>query len=94
MQSTARIKVDKDIKPLKDLKSWKLFKVIVGEKYYVSFQTGYAVPCKLVEVYQEGHRTRLLIGYKNPSYNGTYTLFQEELGRTAEEAAIIKFGLF
>lgn len=94
MESTARIKVNKDIKPLKDLKSSKPFEFIVGEKYYVSFQTGYAVPCKLVEVYQEGHRTRLLIDCKNPSYNGIYTLFQEELGRTPEEAAINKFGLF
>ena len=94
MDNNAKIKVDKNIKTLKNLQSWVPFEFIVGAKYYVSFITGYAVSCTLMEIFMEGSRRRLTIECTNPNHNGTYLLFQEELGRTPEEAAINKFGLF
>jgi hypothetical protein len=94
MQSNAGIKVDKKIQPLKNLNSWLPFELIVGAKYYVSFETGYAIPCTLKEIFMQGEKQRLLIDCKNPSHHGTYILFQEEIGRTPEEAAKNKFGLF
>lgn len=90
MESNARIKVSKDIKPLPNIQSWKPIEFEVGKKYYVSFKTGYAVPCILIEIYMEGERQRLTIDY----LGGKVTLSQEELGRTPEEAAINKFGHF
>lgn len=90
MESKARIKVSKDIKPLPNIQSWKPIEFEIGKKYYFSFKTGYAVPCILTEVYMEGERQRLTIDYQD----GTVTLFQEELGRTPEEAAVNKFGHF
>ena len=103
MEKWDKIKVDKSIKPINPSKR-KIVDLIVGNEYYVSFGNNNVKRCKLIEIYKEGRRERIVIevpvkprsakgfidreGNISHHWADTFTLFADEIGNTPEEAVI------
>lgn len=103
MEKWDTIKVDKSVKPIKPSKR-QTANLVVGNEYYVSFGSNKVKRCKLIEIYQEGSKERIVVeipvkpqsakgfidGDGNISHHwvDTHTLFADEIGFTPEEAVI------
>lgn len=103
MEKRYKIKVDKSVKPIHYSKR-KPVELVVGNDYFVSFGRNNALRCKLIELYMEGERQRIVVeiptrpmskkGFIDSNGNishhwvSTYTLFPDEIGLTPEEAVI------
>lgn len=97
------IKVDKKIKPISPSKR-QVVNLVVGDEYYVSFGNNKVKRCKLIEIYKEGSKERIVVeipvkpqsskGFIDANGNishhwvDTHTLFADEIGTTPEEAVI------
>lgn len=80
-------KVDKSIKPL-DVSKRKAFDFIIDDKYYISFYSNIALPCRLLKCSDElenGFPIRIDVELRDGS---TRQLYGFEIGRTPEEAVI------
>ena len=87
--TTARIKVDKRIKPLHPSKR-KVFEPVIGEQYYVCYESHYARRCRLVSIDDArkpaGITVRVPMRKGRAIYEDILSLFIDEIGRTPEEA--------
>lgn len=94
-----KIKVSAAIKPIKALDR-SIPPLIIGLRYYVSFDGNYAFPCELIE--SEENRIKVSIKAKPQSKKGfldengrvsydwksEHHLFPDEIGSTPEQAVI------
>lgn len=93
MKKVQKIKVGKKVKPVA-VEERKLFDLIIGQDYFVSFGNNVAWACRLIAMDARG--ISVLIPRQERKHKGlpyvaletTNHLFRDEIGRTPEEAVL------